>query len=160
MREKGTLVCWATIRRHLPTALGWPDDPGGPKGAVCMACGRCTRVFPLCWGFYRCRACWFAKVKATPLLCQSNFHSICIEGWILFWQIRPSLFYCAEFLFFLTTRPGSAILKRPYLFKVRYSDEIRSCAMGIREPCQVGNKAALNGTSHVPRGSRVELYRP
>ena len=48
----------------------------------------CTRVFPLCWGFYRCRACWFAKVKATPLLCQSNFHSICIEGWILLWQIR------------------------------------------------------------------------
>ena len=50
--------------------------------------------------------------------------------------------------------------KKPYHFKVRYSDEIRSCAMGIREPCQVGNKAALSGTSHVPRGSRVELYRP
>ena len=31
-----------------------------------------------------------------------------------------------------------------------YNDEIRSRAMGIYEPCQVGNKAALSRTSHVP----------
>ena len=27
-----------------------------------------------------------------------------------------------------------------------------SCAMGNREPCQVGNQAALSGPSHVPQG--------
>ena len=31
-----------------------------------------------------------------------------------------------------------------------HNDEIRSRAMGICEPCQVGNKAALNRSSHVP----------
>ena len=30
--------------------------------------------------------------------------------------------------------------------------------MGIYEPCQVGNKAALRRTSYVPRGCRVEGY--
>ena len=43
---------------------------------------------------------------------------------------------------------------------VRYhgnSDETRSYAMEIYEPCQVGNKAALNRISRVPQGCLAEL---
>ena len=36
--------------------------------------------------------------------------------------------------------------------------EVWSYAMRICEPCQVGNKAALSGISHVPQGRRME-YR-
>ena len=42
-------------------------------------------------------------------------------------------------------------LKKPYMSGSHgFSDETRSYAMGIYEPCQVGNKAALSRTFHVP----------
>jgi len=56
------------------------------------------------------------------------------------------------------TNPGKTNkLIMPRSLKAYVSDvEIWSRAMGIYEPCQVGNKAALSRTSHVPRVNWME----
>ena len=51
--------------------------------------------------------------------------------------------------YLLTNVDNKDKLKGPYIFKEN-NDEIRSHAMEIYEPCQVGNKAALSGIFHVP----------
>ena len=44
-----------------------------------------------------------------------------------------------------------------YCCPLQVAMKFGSCATGVCEPCQVGNKAALNRNSRVPQGSLAEL---